>query len=260
MRLLINLQSVCFPVQLFSLTIENAVRTCYKSFVACNRSSMNACNWLAADFFVLLVCCSTSRAFNYSGLQHPPGVWVPVYSWGRRSPEFKQYSASAVVADYRTDGSPYELMMMYGGVGYIQEEATWLYDLDMKTWQSLEQSPRPSVRIFHTLVTFCSRLVVLFGGADSEMRKTDDLIVPKCKNETWIFNVTRKVWNFLPVLSTSDFIRPRCLQAAAPIVSSTSSCNCKESMLVYGGLEHFSPPDLSVRYVGIALHPRRNRN
>lgn len=167
---------------------------------------------------------------------------MPVQSWGGRTPTYKRYAAAAAVELCRINGSKYDAMIVYGGVGYLETEATWLYDLEMKKWQSFEQPRGPSLKLFHTLVTLCSRLVVLFGGADSETRKRVDSVVSECKNETWIFDIHRKVWNVLPIVSTGDFNRPRCLHAAASIVSSTSSsCSCKESMLVYGGLSGFSP-------------------
>lgn len=46
---------------------------------------------------------------------------------------------------------------------------------------------------FHTMVTLCGRMVVLFGGADEaipgDMNKV--VIAPNCKNEAWIFDINR---------------------------------------------------------------------
>ena len=203
--------------------------------------TLDSLNCLVTLLSFSSICRFATSSWNSSFRSVYPGVWTPFQSWGHLSPSGRQHAAATTATDSKNDISDYELMIMYGGVEYRQDNATWLYNLETKSWQRyLNLSPSPPAQVFHTMVTLCGKLVVLFGGAGTTTERGEDSTrnTRACKNETWIFNMTQKKWNFLPTRSS---VIPRCKHAAAAVISQPiSQCSCKESMLVYGGVSKFS--------------------
>lgn len=194
-------------------------------------------------FAMLLVfSCPASSSEPFPRI--PQGVWTSYDQWARSTPGVNdKYAAATTVVEFGIDNSSHELMMMYGGVGYTNHDMiTWLYDPQQNVWQSLRPHHRPHVTAYHSMVTLCDRQVVLFGGADTRNEQgTTDVYGPGCKNETWIFDMSRKEWRFLDATVVDDgFILPRCTHAATVLYQHSVGCVCKDSMFIYGG-KFFAP-------------------
>lgn len=162
-----------------------------------------------------------------------PNEWQPVSDWSRNTPAGRQNAVATVVTESKPPGQRRQLFLLYGGIRYLPDNATWLYSPETDSWRELVLPVRPKVNAFHTMVTLCGETVILFGGETEGSQ---------CCNETWIFAVSERKWKLLqPKIrnnaSSRDFpfLTPRCSHAAVVIEQSTSPCHCKQSMLLYGG-------------------------
>ena len=178
--------------------------------------------------------------------------WQSFDSWNPNTPAGRRHAAATAILNDNINGKPNrEMMLMYGGMGSVSDETTWIYDLHSNSWESTRRLSGPPGIVHHTLVTLCQRRVLLFGGYTF----TDTTGNKQCNNETWMFDVTRKEWRLVETVihyqSRNSYVTPRCRHTATVVRSENSSCICKESMFIYSGLPNGDDTWSSNMYKGI---------
>ena len=122
-------------------------------------------------------------------------------------------------------------ILLFGGYAGPKTavRGTWLYNLLSNAWSSVSSKSRPADRIGHTLVSLCANMVVLFGGVD----ETRTLL-----NDTWIFDGETRTWAAPSTSVSIGSVAPRTFHSGVSLEypSSSSSCQCNQSLIIYGGL------------------------
>ena len=91
--------------------------------------------------------------FMYVG----PNEWKPFDEWSRNAPAGRQDAVATILVD-----SSRHKLVLYGGNGYAQDNATWIYSPHTNSWQAVVLSVRPKAQAFHTMVTLCGETVILW--------------------------------------------------------------------------------------------------
>ena len=110
---------------------------------------------------------------------------------------------------------------------------TWVYTPFVNSWYRLplSSSEQPVDRIGHIMVSLCKTTVVLFGGFQDRESYTF--------NDIWIFDGIREEWKKLKVKMEGEDVKARAFHTGVVLQQERSSCQCKESLFVFGGLEEY---------------------
>ena len=173
-----------------------------------------------------------------------PNEWGNITNWKTNTPGRLLGHAATHLMIAGSDGKVAENMVLYGGFVSCrtkerENRSTWIYTAATNSWRSIWENKKklPHATSGHTMVTLCRSTVFLFGGATCED------VTPLFFNDTWSFSNKNESWHHLE-LETVD-IAPRSYHAAVPVYQRESNCNCRESMLVFGGSKIF---DVSQAY------------
>ena len=126
-----------------------------------------------------------------------------------------------------------ERALAFGGYSELPSliRGTWVYTPLLNSWYRLplSSSEQPVDRTGHTMVSLCKTTVVLFGGFQDRESYAF--------NDTWLFNGIREEWKKLEVKMEGEDVKARAFHTGVVLQQERSSCQCKESLFVFGGLE-----------------------
>jgi hypothetical protein len=173
---------------------------------------------------------------NFSA-QPNTNKWKRIDNWIGNTPGKRRGHAASHIITLGADGEEGENMVLYGGfpedVLRIEFFMTWIYTPASNTWRSILGNWSLPLVYGHTMVTLCGRKVFLFGGRKINQRTTDHSLV----NTTYVFDGETESWYGVKAESDNGVVSPRSYHAAANVYQTESDrkCQCKESMLVFGG-------------------------
>ena len=129
-------------------------------------------------------------------------------------------------------------MLVFSGIisiGGQDIKKTWVYTPAINSWhQPKLDNESPVYRSAHSLTTLCDSDVILFGGWDNYFRRE--------LGDTWLFDGVKESWKPVDETphGTSGSIQARRWHSAVAMSQPKSSCPCKESVVVYGGVVGFN--------------------
>ena len=125
--------------------------------------------------------------------------------------------------------TPRQEMIILGGVqanlAPRRLDEVWIYLPDINAWRMVKTRPNPPTRYSATIVTICSKYLILIGGENESTLLHD----------VWIFDSQQQLW--LEVVQIDEKLSPFFESTKSPEVTaiqladSNTSCRCKESVL-----------------------------
>ena len=173
------------------------------------------------------------------------GLWKHVLQegsdWERNSPLSvhnygKRVQGYAIPAEramtYRRKANPSEATQRLLFVDYVG--VTWTFSLGTNSWTALSTNEHFTHLRGNSITNLCEMRIVAFGGyhevySDGHITKSlhDD-------SRLWLFNGDKEVWSVLQNLPEGPQARHD--HKAFTQYNKESTCQCKESLFVYGGL------------------------
>jgi len=89
-------------------------------------------------------------------------------------PVARGYHAMAYIGDDKA--------LLFGGIGSIKYDDTWVYDLSEGAWTQITPPIKPLPRSYHDMAYLGGDQVLLFGGHDGT------------NNKTWVFDLSEGAW------------------------------------------------------------------
>ena len=128
-----------------------------------------------------------------------------------------------------------ERILVFGGYSDSSNaiRGTWVYTPIINSWYrlSLVSIEQPVARTGHTMVSLCKTTVVLFGGFQDRESYAF--------NDTWLFDGIREEWKKLELKMEGEDVKARAFHTGVVLQQERSSCRCKDSLFVFGGLEEY---------------------
>ena len=195
--------------------------------------------WLLLSF-KFIICC---QSLFYVGAtvavvtnddsecREPIGNWCRLTSeWATNRPLARTDIAVASYKRINNASSPgLTRILVHGGLSRNDEPMTdsWIYCAGTNSWipAFLPRIPNESDLVFDpasdSLTTICQTQIILLRQR---------------KNDTWLFDGTREEW---ARVSASSPPLPRAGYSVSAVSNKITSCRCKESLLLYGGLSSY---------------------
>eukprot|EP00118_Oscarella_pearsei_P002115 m.9577 g.9577 ORF g.9577 m.9577 type:complete len:1224 (+) comp21448_c0_seq1:590-4261(+) len=177
--------------------------------------------------FALLLEVNSSRAnelYNFGLSSRNEWQSFTMWPFTGNIPSIDAKEPGDIVASALTLPSEKGQQVLFYATYNFSSSVTWIYQMNVNSFFMAYATAQPRPVQGSTLVNLCGLYGILFGGNVTRDESTA---------EVWLFDGRNLTWR--QIHPNGKGIAPRSGHIAVVVRQPNSSCQCKESMLVYGG-------------------------